>query len=108
MCSDLCAKPFMNNDLNISFMCCGDRLNTKCSDGEMAAGMPIQMFPRVAEGILATLNITEPPQFKKALLERLDTPEELGFAIDMGAHYGKNAAAYQQACLRMEAVGQGE
>ena len=32
----------------------------------------------------------------------------VGFAIDMGAHYGKNAAAYQQACLRMEAVGQGE
>ena len=107
MCSDLCAKPFMNNDLNISFMCCGARLNTRCSDGEMAVGMPIQMFSPVAEGILATLNVTETPQYKRELLERLDTPDELGFDIDMAAHYGKNAAAYQKDCLRMEAAEQG-
>lgn len=104
MCSDLCAKPFMNNDLNISFMCCGARMNTRCSDGEMAVSMPIQMFSPVAGGVLATLNVTETVQYKKELLERLDSPDALGFPIEMGAHYGKNAAAYQKECLRMEAA----
>lgn len=102
MCSDMCAKPFMNNDLNITFMCCGARINTKCDDGEMAIGMPIQKFKPVAEGVLSTLNVTEPVQFKRELLERLDTPDELGFDIDMTALYAKNAAAYQEECMRME------
>lgn len=64
--------------------------------------MPIQKFKPVAEGVLSTLNVTEPVQFKRELLERLDTPDELGFDIDMTALYAKNAAAYQEECMRME------
>ena len=102
MCSDMIAKPFMNNDINITLMCCGARINTKCSDGEMGVSMPIQIFMQVARGIIATLNVTEPPQFKKELLTRLNTPDELGYELDPGLHYGKLAAAYQAECVRME------
>lgn len=64
--------------------------------------MPIQIFMQVARGIIATLNVTEPPQFKKELLTRLHTPDELGYELDPGLHYGKLAAAYQAECVRME------
>lgn len=102
MCSDMIAKPFMNNDINITLMCCGARINTKCSDGEMAVSMPIQMFFQVAMGIIATLNVTETAQFKKELLTRLETPDELGYELDPSLHYGRLAAVYQDECIRME------
>lgn len=102
MCSDLCAKPFMNNDINFSLMCCGARASTQCTDGEMGVGMPIQIFRRVVDGVLATLNLTETNNVKKEILERLDSPDELGFEITMNTSYGKNAGEYREKALKME------
>lgn len=103
MCSDLCAKPFMNNDINFSFMCCGARINTRCSDGEMGASMPVQMFKHVVNGVLQTLNLTEPNSVKEEILSRLSDPMELGVEIRMNDSYGKNAGQYQKRAMEMEA-----
>lgn len=52
MCSDMTAKPFMRNDINLSLMCCGARTSTVSDMGELGVGMPSHMFRYVADGIL--------------------------------------------------------
>lgn len=54
MCSDMTAKPFMRNDINLSLMCCGARTSTVSDLGELGVGMPSHMFRYVADGILKT------------------------------------------------------
>lgn len=56
MCSDLVAKPFMKNDINLSLMCCGARTSTKSNHGELGVGMPLHIFKEVAIGVLKTIN----------------------------------------------------
>lgn len=96
MCSDLVSKPFRNNDLNLSLLCCGARIFSHADDGEMGVGFPIQMFNPIANGVLETLNVTESPKSKKKILENISGPEELDIDIDMETSYGKNAAAYEE------------
>ena len=50
--SDLVAKPFVRNDINVSLMCCGARTSTVSDEGELGIGMPVNMFEGVSEGIL--------------------------------------------------------
>ena len=57
MCSDMMAKPFMRNDINLSLMCCGARTSTISDCGELGVGMPSHMFRYVADGILKINNI---------------------------------------------------
>lgn len=52
MCSDMLAKPFMRNDINLSLMCCGARTSTISDQGELGVGMPSHMFRKTADGIL--------------------------------------------------------
>ena len=52
MCSDLTAKPFMRNDINLSVMCCGARTSTVSHPGELGVGMPSHMFREVADGVI--------------------------------------------------------
>ncbi|GAA6490676.1 hypothetical protein K280104A7_02400 [Candidatus Bariatricus faecipullorum] len=54
MCSDMTAKPFMRNDINLSVMCCGARTSTVSGHGELGVGMPSHMFRYVADGVLST------------------------------------------------------
>ena len=94
ICSELCAKPFVKNDLCISFMCFGARASTQCLDGELGVGMPIQMFAPLADGVVQTLNLVETNKEKNRILERLNFPEELGIEIIMNTNYGKLAGEY--------------
>ena len=52
MCSDLVAKPFVRNDINVSLMCCGARTSMVSDEGELGIGMPVNRFQGVSEGIL--------------------------------------------------------
>lgn len=56
MCSDMVSKPFMNNDINLSLMCCGARTSTISEEGELGVGMPSHIFKQVADGILKIYN----------------------------------------------------
>jgi uncharacterized protein (DUF169 family) len=101
ICSDLVAKPFSNNDINISLMCSGARANTRCEEGEMGAGMPIQMFKRVVDGVMATMNLVEKNDMKEKILARLKTPDELGTPVILNHSYAANLAKYRQYCAEM-------
>lgn len=56
MCSDMTAKPFMRNDMNLSLMCCGARTSTVSDFGELGVGMPSHMFKYVAEGVMHNMD----------------------------------------------------
>ena len=102
MCSDLVAKPFSNNDINLSLMCAGARRNTQCSEGEMGTGFPIQYMRPITEGVLVTLNLVEFNDEKKRILESLKDPMELGMAIEMNMNYDQKGMRYRQYCQEME------
>lgn len=55
MCSDMVAKPFMRNDINLSLMCCGARTSTVSDHGELGVGMPSHMFPFIVDGTIEVL-----------------------------------------------------
>jgi len=101
MCSDLVAKPFSNNDINLSLLCAGARRNTQCTEGEMGAGFPIQYMSPLTEGVLITLNLVECNEEKKRILEALEEPMELGMAIEMNMSYIQKGMRYRQYCLEM-------
>lgn len=94
MCSDLIAKPFKNNDINISFMCKGARLFTRCMDGEMGVAVPVNLVDSLADGVVMTINPVLDPPHKAALLARLDSPDELGVEIDPSWTYSTRLRQY--------------
>ena len=104
MCSDLVAKPFSNNDINLSLLCAGARRNTQCTEGEMGAGFPIQYMSPLTEGVLITLNLVECNEEKKRILEALEEPMELGMAIEMNMSYIQKGMRYRQYCLEMARI----
>ena len=98
ICSELVSKPFMNNDLNVSLLsnCC--RKLTDFSAGCMGASFPIHLAENIFRGILETVNLTENNIPKKKILERLDSPDELGFEIVMNYDYAIQASKYEEYC----------
>lgn len=101
-CSDLTAKPYFNNDLNISLMCEGARKYMKCSSGEMGVSMPINQFDDVVEGIVMTVNPVANKKEKDELLSRLHSEEELGIVIDKDTDYGKCLKEYDDFVQRIK------
>ena len=87
ICADLAARPYQLNDINISMLCSGARRCTNASDCELGAGMPPHIFEDVAKGVLATVNSAMEDQRKQELLQRLDSPDALGFDIELGKMY---------------------
>lgn len=98
ICSELVSKPFMNNDLNVSLLsnCC--RKLNDFSAGCMGASFPIHLAENIFKGILETVNLTENNIPKKKILERLDSPDELGFEIVMNYDYAIQASKYEEYC----------
>lgn len=90
ICSDLVARPYMKNDLNISVMCLGARMHTKAEDGELGIGMPIRMLWPVIEGVVNTINPAMEDGRKKELLERIgqEDADKLGIKVEFGKMYG--------------------
>ena len=94
VCSDLVARPYEVNDLNISVLCAGTRKMCRWEDSEMGVGLPINMLSDLTTGIIETLNLIEYPDKKKLIEERLEYKDELGIEIDYDIHYGKLAGNY--------------
>ncbi|WP_248479421.1 DUF169 domain-containing protein [Tepidibacter aestuarii] len=70
VCSELTARPYENNDINVSLLCANTRFSCKWRDSEMGVGMPYKIFLNVLEGILKTLNPTEPDNKKEEIIKR--------------------------------------
>ena len=102
ICNELIAKPFMNNDVNVSLLSTCARKSGEYGSGEMGISMPVHMLQSVLNGVLETVNHTENNRPKKELLERLEYPEELGFEIIMNYDYGTQASEYDKYCDECE------
>lgn len=88
VCSDLCARPFVTNDMNISFLCEGARRACKFNHDVIGVGLPIGLFKGLVDGVLKTLDLIENDNEKEKILGRLNSKDELGVAINMGNYYG--------------------
>lgn len=86
VCSDLVARPYYMNDINISMLCMGTRIFTEAEDGELGIGMPAHLFVDVIEGIRHTINAATEERRKKELHERLKM-ENMEFPIKHGEIY---------------------
>lgn len=86
VCSDLVARPYFMNDINISMLCMGTRISTGAEDGELGIGMPAHFFVDVVEGIRHTINVATEERRKKELHERMDS-ENMEFPIEYGEIY---------------------
>lgn len=91
ICSDLVARPFLKNDLNISVLCLGARMNTHAEDGELGAGMPIHIFRDVVEGVIKTVNPATDNKRKKELEERIENISDMEFDLEFGKVYASYA-----------------
>lgn len=87
ICADLAARPYCTNDLNISVLCAGARMNTHAEDGELGAGMPVHLFFDIAEGVLATINPATDNKRKEELEKRIEQEEGLEMTLDYGKMY---------------------
>lgn len=91
ICSDLVSRPYVKNDLNISLLCVGARLNTKAKDGELGAGMPIHLFDDIVNGILKTINPAMENRRKEELQKRLLAREKNDVELEFGKMYASYA-----------------
>lgn len=89
ICADLVARPFQKNDINISLLCLGARLNSRATDGELGAGMPIRIFRDMANGVITTFNAATEKNRKEEAAKRLEERNcNLGFEIEYDKVYG--------------------
>lgn len=68
---------------------------TQADEGELGVSLPSNIFDALAEGIIMTINPVNHKVEKEAILNRLDTPDELGIDIDFEADYGKSLKRYE-------------
>ncbi len=103
ICSDLVGRPFFMNDINVSVMCMGARLNTKADDSELGAGMPIHLFRDVVNGVWTTMNAAMENRRKDELKKRLEEAE-VDFELEYGKMYTSYAkeAAYSEELYKKE------
>lgn len=86
VCSELTARPYENNDINISLLCSNTRFSCKWEDTEMGVGMPYKIFLNVMQGVLQTLNSTE-PDYKKEEIIKKSTENDLELNVVLGKNY---------------------
>lgn len=72
MCSDMLAKPFYNNDINLSLFCEGARKYGGYGEGEVGISMPAEMFHTVAYGVYMTVDPVSNAREKAAIEKRLE------------------------------------
>lgn len=92
VCSELTARPYENNDMNVSLLCSNTRFSCKWEDSEMGVGMPYKMFLNVLEGILKTLNPTEPDFKKEEIIER-GNYKNVEMDVILGENYYESSIA---------------
>ncbi|MZQ75070.1 MAG: hypothetical protein GT589_02810 [Peptoclostridium sp.] len=86
VCSELTARPYEANDLNVSVLCSNTRFSCRWNDGDMGVAMPFEMFSKVVDGVMATANAAEPDERKADIIKRAN---EKGLSLDilLGENY---------------------
>lgn len=71
ICVESTSRPYLTKDMNVSFLCVGTRHKAGWNDDEMSAGIPIEQFENVVDGIFNTVNIMETDENKRIIDEKL-------------------------------------
>lgn len=87
VCADLVARPYFKNDINVSVLCMGSRLNLQAEDSEMGVGMPVHLFVDLVEGLKKTLNMATDEKRKKELDKRLEGRTDVNLSIEHNGFY---------------------
>lgn len=87
ICADLAARPYYNNDLNISVLCAGARIRTQATNAEMGVGLPMNLFKDLVDGIVQTINPAMNKQEKEALAARMGDKNIFGFELEYNKFY---------------------
>lgn len=85
-CSELTAEPLVNADINFSMLCSGTRFWCGWSKDEMGIGIPYQHFSSIADGVLKTLNPTEPLSEKLRIAESFEE-NDIDLKVDTSRSY---------------------
>jgi len=86
LCSEVTAYPYENNSINISAMCSGTRFWCGWDHNDMAVGMAGNLFHDVVNGVIATINTTEPIK-EKLLIDQRCKEHGLNFHLDFNNSY---------------------
>lgn len=88
ICSEVTAFPYAKQDINISLLCSGTRFFSRWSDEDLAIGIPYHKMNSVVDGILKTINPTEPDSKKKNIIKKLEE-KHVDLSITMNSSYYK-------------------
>ena len=72
MCSELTVRPFLNKDINVSLLCSGTRFLCGWKDSDIGVAMTSEICPEVFDGVLETLNPTEPDKKKREIIHEMN------------------------------------
>lgn len=86
LCSEVTAYPYEKNSINISTMCSGTRFWCGWDHNDMAVGMAGNLFHDVVNGVIATMNATEPIK-EKLLIDQRCKEHGLDFHLDLNNSY---------------------
>lgn len=87
ICIECTSYPFIENTLNISFLCSGTRHHAHWSKTEAGVGMPFSVFLKVVDGLCNTLNSVENDENKKLIINNLKNNSEDYSNIMIGTAY---------------------
>ncbi len=79
-CSELTAEPLGNGNANFSMLCSGTRFWCGWGKDEMGIGIPFRQFDGIVDGVMKTLNATEPLVDKRRIAGAF---EEAGIPISV-------------------------
>lgn len=87
ICSETTAYPFENDDINISVLCSGTRMNSSWGRDELSMGIPYHKFPLIVNGVYQTINMLERDPDKKRIEENMEKTGQKIINIKYGQNY---------------------
>jgi len=85
-CSELTAEPYVNGEVNFSMLCSGTRFWCGWSKDEMGIGIPYKCFNDIVDGVMNTLNATEPLPDKLRIAGKFEE-KNISVSIDTSHSY---------------------
>ncbi|CDD07712.1 putative uncharacterized protein [Dorea sp. CAG:317] len=86
ICTELMARSYKNQDMNVSFLCSGTRFAGEWKDDEVGIAFPFKMFLQVLNGVRDTMNTFEPDDKKEEILQRARI-NGITLNVEMGTNY---------------------
>lgn len=86
-CSECTATPYIHQEVNLSVLCSGTRFIAGWDDQQMAIGVPTCQIEAIVDGILKTMNKTEPDEKKAEINLRAEKHNSIYHLENKAAYY---------------------